>query len=303
MVGSRLLKVGLLIGLSLLLAACGSSGTRHKIAVVNWQQAAAAHPKAAALEKGEKVLRSLQERREYQAELAGSQLSSVNKLRGLRQLSQESYLNAEFNSRMAELREVENEKLEKFVAEAEAQVDAELAPRTKAVEDTYQLEIFNLRARLESVRIKPDERKELEAQMQQVQRERGRKVGELMREKQGLVDARVGPYKQAMYERLNAAAARFRSQARRQIKSSDERDEEMLKAAPKALSNILLIMDKDIAAQEEKNSALRREIEQAIETRAAKLAGERGYKIVFKEFKVNVAADDITPDVIRGLKE
>lgn len=70
-------------------------------------------------------------KRKGQEELAKAQLSSLNKLRSLRQLSQQSFMEADFNTRMVEQREIENAKLQKFVAQAEADADNQLAARKK----------------------------------------------------------------------------------------------------------------------------------------------------------------------------
>ena len=40
-----------------------------------------------------------------------------------------------------------------------------------------------------------------------------------------------------------------------------------------------------------------------MESVVAKLAKERGYSVVFHKYRTNVSADDITGDVIAGLKK
>ena len=63
---------------------------------------------------------------------------------------------------MVEQREIENAKLQKFAAQAEAEADAQLAERKKNIEEAYKLKLFNLRAILEAVKMKPDERQAVE---------------------------------------------------------------------------------------------------------------------------------------------
>lgn len=302
---NKLVKISAIIAAALLISACSTNvrGPQEKIAVINWEQAVSAHPQYAKLEQGEKILQDLLNKRKGQEELAKAQLSSLNKLRSLRQLSQQSFMEADFNTRMVEQREIENAKLQKFVAQAEADADNQLAARKKDVEDAYKLKLFNLRALLEAVKMKPDERQAVEKQLQELQKERGAQIAELQAEKRRLVDAKVLPYKVEAEQRIRDMAQQQHAQAIQQLKSPEERDKEMLDAAPKAFNNALSIIDREIDKQQEKNDSLKKQINQDIESQAVKLAHERGYTIVFNKFRVNMKAEDITAAIIKALKK
>ena len=302
---NKLVKISAIIAAALLISACSTNvrGPQEKIAVINWEQAVSAHPQYAKLEQGEKILQDLLNKRKGQEELAKAQLSSLNKLRSLRQLSQQSFMEADFNTRMVEQREIENAKLQKFVAQAEAEADNQLAERKKNIEDAYKLKLFNLRAILEAVKMKPDERQAVEKQLQELQKERGAQIAELQAEKRRLVDAKVLPYKEEAEQRMRDMAQQQHAQAMQQLKSPEERDKEMLDAAPKALNNALSIIDREIDKQQEKNDSLKKQIYQDIESQAVKLAHERGYTIVFNKFRVNMKAEDITAAIIKALKK
>lgn len=302
---NKLVKISAIIAAALLISACSTNvrGPQEKIAVINWEQAVSAHPQYAKLEQGEKILQDLLNKRKGQEELAKAQLSSLNKLRSLRQLSQQSFMEADFNTRMVEQREIENAKLQKFAAQAEAEADAQLAERKKNIEEAYKLKLFNLRAILEAVKMKPDERQAVEKQLQELQKERGAQIAELQAEKRRLVDAKVLPYKAEAEQRMRDMAQQQHAQAMRQLKSPEERDKEMLDAAPKALNNALSIIDREIDKQQEKNDSLKKQINQDIESQAVKLAHERGYTIVFNKFRVNMKAEDITAAIIKALKK
>lgn len=302
---NKLVKISAIIAAALLISACSTNvrGPQEKIAVINWEQAVSAHPQYAKLEQGEKILQDLLNKRKGQEELAKAQLSSLNKLRSLRQLSQQSFMEADFNTRMVEQREIENAKLQKFAAQAEAEADNQLAGRKKNVEEAYKLKIFNLRAILEAVKMKPDERQAVEKQLQELQKERGAQIAELQAEKRRLVDAKVLPYKAEAEQRMRDMAQQQHAQAMQQLKSPEERDKEMLDAAPKALNNALSIIDREIDKQQEKNDSLKKQINQDIESQAVKLAHERGYTIVFNKFRVNMKAEDITAAIIKALKK
>lgn len=302
---NKLVKISAIIAAALLISACSTNvrGPQEKIAVINWEQAVSAHPQYAKLEQGEKILQDLLNKRKGQEELAKAQLSSLNKLRSLRQLSQQSFMEADFNTRMVEQREIENAKLQKFVAQAEADADNQLAARKKDVEDAYKLKLFNLRALLEAVKMKPDERQAVEKQLQELQKERGAQIAELQAEKRRLVDAKVLPYKAEAEQRIRDMAQQQHAQAIQQLKSPEERDKEMLDAAPKAFNNALSIIDREIDKQQEKNDSLKKQINQDIESQVVKLAHERGYTIVFNKFRVNMKAEDITAAIIKALKK
>lgn len=302
---NKLVKISAIIAAALLISACSTNvrGPQEKIAVINWEQAVSAHPQYAKLEQGEKILQDLLNKRKGQEELAKAQLSSLNKLRSLRQLSQQSFMEADFNTRMVEQREIENAKLQKFAAQAEAEADNQLAERKKNVEEAYKLKLFNLRAILEAVKMKPDERQAVEKQLQELQKERGTQIAELQAEKRRLVDAKVLPYKAEAEQRMRDMAQQQHAQAMQQLKSPEERDREMLDAAPKALNNALSIIDREIDKQQEKNDSLKKQINQDIESQAVKLAHERGYTIVFNKFRVNMKAEDITAAIIKALKK
>ena len=302
---NKLVKISAIIAAALLISACSTNvrGPQEKIAVINWEQAVSAHPQYAKLEQGEKILQDLLNKRKGQEELAKAQLSSLNKLRSLRQLSQQSFMEADFNTRMVEQREIENAKLQKFAAQAEAEADAQLAERKKNIEEAYKLKIFNMRAILEAVKMKPDERQAVEKQLQELQKERGAQIAELQAEKRRLVDAKVLPYKAEAEQRMRDMAQQQHAQAMQHLKSPEERDKEMLDAAPKALNNALSIIDREIDKQQEKNDSLKKQINQDIESQAVKLAHERGYTIVFNKFRVNMKAEDITAAIIKALKK
>ena len=302
---NKLVKISAIIAAALLISACSTNvrGPQEKIAVINWEQAVSAHPQYAKLEQGEKILQDLLNKRKGQEELVKAQLSSLNKLRSLRQLSQQSFMEADFNTRMIEQREIENAKLQKFAAQAEAEADNQLAERKKNIEEAYKLKLFNLRAILEAVKMKPDERQAVEKQLQELQKERGAQIAELQAEKRRLVDAKVLPYKAEAEQRMRDMAQQQHAQAMQQLKSPEERDKEMLDAAPKALNNALSIIDREIDKQQEKNDSLKKQINQDIESQAVKLAHERGYTIVFNKFRVNMKAEDITAAIIKALKK
>lgn len=289
---------------ALLISACSSPMSRQqeKIAVINWEQAVKAHPEQRKLEQGEKILKDLLEKRKEQETLSKAQLSSLSKLQQLKRLSKRGYLDAEFNTRMAEQQAREQSRLQAYVAKLEPEADGLIAERKKQVEDSYQLKLFNLRAVLESVKMRPAERAAVEEQLAQAKAEREIKLGALQDEKRAYMDSKLKPYMEQLHKRMAEQAAAYRQEAESKLAEADAKDTEMVSGAPQALDNILAIMDREIDKQQEKNKTLQENISKDISSIANKLAHERGYTIIFNQYKVNLKAEDITDDVIKGVK-
>ena len=62
-------------------------------------------------------------------------------------------------------------------------------------------------------------------------------------------------------------------------------------------------MDKEITKQREKNDQLQKKIDADIASQATRLAHEKRYSIIFKKYKVNISADDITNKVVENLQK
>ena len=102
---------------------------------------------------------------------------------------------------------------------------------------------------------------------------------------------------------MRAEAERLHADMGSRLAAPDERDSELLSAAPKALNNALSVMDREIEKQQQKNDELKKQINKDIESQAVRLAHERGYTIVFNKFKVNLKAEDITDAIVQALKK
>lgn len=295
---------GMAVAVVLLISACGTSKqpSPEKIAVVNYEQVVKVHPKRATLEKGEALLKELSQRRKLQEKMALEQLRSVEKLRELTAASQQSYLEADFNTRMVEMEAIENERLEKIVAQVEIEADQKIAERKNAVEESYRLEIFNLRIQLESVKLKPELREQIKMKLVQAKEARERELSTLQEEKNAYMEAAMKPHIEAVHKRLAEYAAQQQKDIHNRLERSEAAHQDKLKDAPDALAKALSIMEQEIDKQEAANDELKNEISKDITSISTKIAHERGYSIVFKDVKVNLNGADITDEVIAQLK-
>lgn len=299
----KVIFVVLLIS-SLLAAACGSVNTTgEKIAVADWKKAVAGHPQYKKLQQGEAIVQDLVKKRKAQEEMAKQQLSSLDKLRELKKVSEVTYWDADFNTRMVGAQARENVKLQKFMAQTEKEAEELVAERKREVESSYQLKMFNLRMRLESVKMKPDERKIVENELTAARNAREAELAELNSEKAAYIEKKLAPYAKQMQQRMGQEADRLRQNAAAVMQASEGKYDDMLQKAPSALQNALSIMDREIEKQQEKNSALEKEINQDIENVVMRLVDKNGYTIVFNTVKVNLTADDITDKIISELQK
>ena len=299
----KVIFVVLLIS-SLLAAACGSVNTTgEKIAVADWKKAVAGHPQYKKLQQGEAIVQDLVKKRKAQEEMAKQQLSSLDKLRELKKVSEVTYWDADFNTRMVGAQARENVKLQKFMGQTEKEAEELVAERKREVESSYQLKMFNLRMRLESVKMKPDERKIVENELTAARNAREAELAELNSEKAAYIEKKLAPYAKQMQQRMGQEADRLRQNAAAVMQASEGKYDDMLQKAPSALQNALSIMDREINKQQEKNAALEKEINQDIENIVMRLVDKNGYTIVFNTVKVNLTADDITDKIISELQK
>ena len=289
---------------SLLIAACGSVNTTgEKIAVADWKKAVAGHPQYKKLQQGEAVVQDLAKKRKAQEEMAKQQLNSLDKLRELKRASEATYLDADFNTKMVGVQARENVQLQKFVAQTEKEAEELIAERKKDVEASYQLKMFNLRIRLESVKMKPDERRVVEEELTAARNAREAELAKLNGEKAAYIEKKLAPYAAQMRQRMGQEADRLRQNAAAIMQASEGKYDDMLQKAPSALHNALSIMDREIDKQQEKNTALERKINQDIENIVMRFVDKNGYTIVFNTVKANLTADDITDKIISELQK
>ena len=291
-----------LTGLALLFSACGKMGSGEKIAVVNWDKALENHPQYAGLQRLKDEYNLLLDKRREQEIIGKTQISGLSKLHQLKRSSKQNFLSADFMTRMAEKQAVEQDKLKQLSGQLADEVDKELAEEEKKLESHYQLRLFNLRLKLDTVRMMPETRKQVEAELKEVQAARDRDRMILMQHKIGLVNQRMEPHLAAMRQRMDAYAKQLQMQMMESMRQSAEKDSSALQKAPTALKELLGTVDQELDQRQQEIETLETSLKKDMESIVAKLAKERGYTVIFHKYRTNVSADDITGDVIAGVK-
>ena len=293
----------ILTGLAFLLSACGKTGGGEKIAVVNWDKVLEAHPQYENLHKKQEAYNLLLDRRREQEIIGKTQMSGLAKLQQLKQNSKRSFLSADFMARMSEKQTEEQEKLKQLSNQIADQVDKELAEEEKKMSEHYRLQIFNLRLKLDTVRMMPEQRKKLEAELHAVQAARDQDRMLLAQHKVGVVTQRMQPHVEEVHRQLDAYARQLQAQMLADLKKSAEKDASVFKAAPGALKDVLSTVDQELDRQQQGIESLEASIKKDMESAVIKLAKERHYSVVFYKYHTNISADDITGDVIAILKK
>ena len=289
--------------LALMLSACGKIGGGEKIAVVNWDKVLQEHPQHGRLQKLKDEYSLLLDKRREQEIIGKTRMSNLAKLYQLKQNSKQSFLSADFMTRMMEKQTAEQEKLKQLSNQIADEIDRELAEEEKKLNEHYRLRLFNLRLKLDTVRMVPEERKKVEAELKAVQAERDSDRMLLMQHKFGLVNQRMEPHVKAMQQRLDAYALQLQTQMRAEMKKDSGKDDVALQKVPAALKELLGTVDEELDKQQQAIETMETAIKKDMESVVAKLAKERGYSVVFHKYRMNVSAEDITGDVIAGLKK
>lgn len=288
-------------GLALMLSACSKTGSGEKIAVVHWEKVLQEHPQHARLQKLKDEYSLLLDKRREQEIVGKTQMSSLAKLHQLKRNSKQNFLSADFFARMMEKQAAEQEKLKQLSGQFADQVDKELAEEEKKLDEHYKLRLFNLRLKLDTVRMLPEERSRVEAELKTLKAARDRDRLLLIEHKMGLVNQRMQPHVEAMQQRLDAYARQLQGQMMEEMKKGT--DDPLLKKAPGALKELLGTIDEELDKRQQGIETLETSIKKDTESIVIKLAKERGYSIIFHKYRTNVSADDVTGDVISGLKK
>ena len=269
-------------GLALMLSACSKTGSGEKIAVVHWEKVLQEHPQHARLQKLKDEYNLLLDKRREQEIIGKTQMSSLAKLYQLKRNSKQNFLSADFFARMSEKQAAEQEKLKQLSEQFADQVDKELAEEEKKLEEHYKLRLFNLRLKLDTVRMVPEQRSKLEAELKAARADRDRD-------------------RMLLRQRLDAYARQLQSQMMEEMKKGT--DNPLLQKVPGALKELLGTIDGELDKRQQSIETLETSIKKDTESIIIKLAKERGYSIIFHKYRTNVSADDVTGDVISGLKK
>lgn len=301
----RYLQIALLMFIAVFcVSACGNlPGSGEKIAYINWEEAVKSHPRSEALKQGQAEYDKLLAYRDQQADIARKQIQGLALLQKIKQNSKSSYYEADYRTSMYAKHEIEQHEFQAVLEKAAAEADEILAEERENIENEYQLRMFNIRLQLEAVRIKPEQRQELQDELRALRAEMDSKMAELNKKRSEIIAEKTAPEREAMKQRIAEYAAGLRDELNGKLQDDIDKDHKDLQQGPAAFNKVVEVIDKRLDKIKEGNDKIASEIRHDIESKVAYLAKERGYTIVFNKVKVNVKADDITQEVIKELKK
>ena len=131
------------------------------------------------------------------------------KLQELKKQSEDTYVRANNNTQIVELRGKEMAQLKSYRLQIERDAETQIAVSKEQLEDEYQLRMFNLQMQLESLKMGSKKREMLVKEMENLRLERESKLMILEEEKQNYIDEKMKAYKAEMKHRLDAADAKL----------------------------------------------------------------------------------------------
>ena len=134
---------------------------------------------------------------------------TLAKLQELKKQSEETYLHADKNAQIVELRGKEMASLKGYRLKIEQEAELQIATSKKQLEDEYQLKIFNLQMQLETLKISFKNRENLLKGIEELRLERDAKLAILEKEKQNYVNEKMKAYKAELQYRLEAETAKL----------------------------------------------------------------------------------------------
>lgn len=294
----------ILVIVSLLVSACGgtSKNASDQIAIIDWQKASSAHPRYEAMQKAKTDLEKAVKFRNEQAELGKKQIALLAQLAEVKESGKQSFLAADFTTRIAERESLEQEKMLLLQKEAQAYADGIATQERERVLAFYKLPIVNLRLRLENVKLSPEQKessnRELEQvlaaqehDLQAVEQLRNRMVQEKMAEKAKIVREEINAYAKSLHTSMLSEQAENASLGN-----------EKLGQGPKELSKLIESLDKQVELKQKTYDRLREEIDADVNSALLKVLQGKKDTLVVRHVLVNIDAVDLTEKVSTELK-
>ena len=295
----------IILVVSLLVSACGSlpGNPSDQIAVIDWQQASSVHPRYEALQKAKADLEAAVKFRNEQAEQGKRQILLLNKLVEIKQSGKQSFLAADYATRLAEKEAQERAKLISEAKDASQAADEIVAPDQAKVLEAYQLPILNLRLKLENVKLSPEERAALEQDLAVLLNKQYSELAMIEKKRQSIISERLAAKKDVSLENMRAYAAELKTAMSGEHLAMTKSDEAKLGQGPKELGKLMASLDRQVEIKQKSYELLRKEIDADVQSALLKVLNGRKDILVVKKPLVNLTAVDLTEKVCTELKK
>ena len=290
---------------SLLVSACGflPGNPADQLAVIDWQKAVSVHPRYEALQKAKAELEEVVKFRSEQAEQGKRQIILLNKLVEIKQSGKQSYLAADYATRLAEREAQERAKLAFAAKGARQAADEIVAAEHSKVLEAYQLPILNLRLKLENVKLTTEQRAALKQELEATVNRQYNELEMIEKRRQAIISEKLAAKKSASLENLRSYASDLKTVMSGEQLTTVKADEEKLGQGPKELAKLMASLDKQVEIKQKNYERLRKEIDADVQSALLKVLNGRKDVLVVKKPLVNLTAVDLTEKVCTELKK
>lgn len=213
----------------------------------------------------------------------------------------------EFNANMAAKQQELQAKLTAKASELRGELSLQLKEYAQALEQEYQLPIFNQQLKMQTVRMDEQAAAEAKKTLDALKAEQADKLAakekelmqsldKLMAPEQEAVEQELADYAQQLNTRLNAQTTAQTAELSAKTKQA------ALPTAPAAAGDTSQL-EQQLSAKQQEIRVLEEYIVTDIRDKAAKIATERRLDTVLSGYQVNNTAVDITAEVIRAIKK
>ena len=284
--------------------ACGFNPNNQapRVAVIKWQEALAAHPKYQLLLNAEKELRQAEQMRNDQLKTGREQIALLDRLVLLKQQTRANFNSADYVTKMAERKVVQEEKLQEWRKTAEQEVELLIRPQRETILSEYQLPIVNLRLKLENDKLPEEQRLALESELKDTLVKQNAALKVLENKKQVLLQEKINDKKMLLARESDGYGAELATSLSLTHQSGIQADQVDLAKGPQELSRVLEAMDKQVLLKHQTFINLRKELDEDIQNSLEEVTKSRDDVFVIKDVVVVIDAEDLTNEVITILK-
>ncbi|MDR2005938.1 MAG: hypothetical protein LBP78_01660 [Acidaminococcales bacterium] len=272
------------------------------LAALDFKKALAAHDLYPGWQTAVNNESALLKRKAEQTGLLKTRTAAAGEIEALDEAGLESFRQAGLTVQISELRLAERARLDGIEREEKRRIAENLQKALIVIEEEYRLPLFNLKTNIEAIVPLPRRREESRAQkerllavLEELQAEKNAKINALYEEAQVSL-------RQVMKDQEEASALRIRKAAENLRQGGNPADGGARRPdTPENIYAQLAALEKELTEQRIAKDRLYARMYQDIASQAARVAVQSKYAAVLTDVKINIAAADITDEVIAGL--
>ena len=230
------------------------------------------------------------------------QIALLAQLAEVKQSGKQSFLVADFTTKIAEREAVEQEKMLLLQKEVQVYADEMVAQERERVIAFYKLPIVNLRLRLENVKLSPEQKESSNRELEQLLAAQEHDLQAVEQLRNRLVQEKMAEKAKTVREEINAYAKSLHTSMLSEQAASANLGSEKLGQGPKELSKLIASLDKQVELKQKTYDRLHEEIDADVNSALLKVLQGKKDTLVVRHVLVNIDAVDLTEKVSTELK-